>query len=72
MSGAGKTTIVSLIMRLYDATAGRVLIDGRDVREFGLRSLRSAIALVSQDTLAFSGTVRENLRYGRLDATERS
>ena len=70
MSGAGKTTIVSLIMRLYDATAGRVLIDGRDVREFGLRSLRGAIALVSQDTLAFSGTVRENLRYGRLDATD--
>jgi ABC-type multidrug transport system fused ATPase/permease subunit len=70
MSGAGKTTIASLIMRLYDVSSGRVLIDGHDVRTFTRRSLRQAIAYVSQDTVASSGTIRENLRYGRLDAAD--
>jgi ATP-binding cassette, subfamily B, bacterial len=70
MSGAGKTTIVSLILRLYDATAGRILLDGRPLSEYGVRPLRRALALVSQDTVAFAGTIRENLRYGRLDATD--
>jgi ABC-type multidrug transport system fused ATPase/permease subunit len=70
VSGAGKTTIVSLMLRLYEATAGRILLDGRPITEYGVRSLRRALALVSQDTVAFAGTIRENLRYGRLDATD--
>src|SRR5262245_36037342 len=70
VSGAGKTTIASLMVRLYDAASGRILIDGRDVRDYRLRSLRQAVAIVSQEPLVFSGTIRENLRYGRLDATD--
>jgi subfamily B ATP-binding cassette protein MsbA len=70
MSGAGKTTIVSLLLRLYEVTAGRILLDGRPVADYGMRPLRRAVALVSQDTVAFAGTIRENLRYGRLDATD--
>ena len=69
-TGAGKTTLVSLIPRLYDTTAGRVLVDGVDVRRYGLRSLRERIAIVLQDPILFSGTIAENLRYGRLDATD--
>lgn len=69
LTGAGKTTLVSLIPRFYDATAGHVLIDGADVRQYDIRSLRERIAIVPQDPVLFSGTIAENLRYGRLDAT---
>ena len=69
LTGAGKTTLVSLIPRFYDATAGRVLIDGVDVRQYEIRSLRERMAIVPQDPVLFSGTIAENLRYGRLDAT---
>jgi ATP-binding cassette subfamily B protein/subfamily B ATP-binding cassette protein MsbA len=69
LTGAGKTTLVSLIPRFYDATAGRVLIDGADVRQYRVRSLRESIAIVLQDPVLFSGTIADNLRYGRLDAT---
>jgi len=69
LTGAGKTTLVSLIPRFFDASAGRVLIDGVDVRQFRVRSLREKIAIVLQDPVLFAGTIAENLRYGRLDAT---
>jgi ATP-binding cassette subfamily B protein/subfamily B ATP-binding cassette protein MsbA len=69
LTGAGKTTLVSLIPRFYDATVGRVLIDGVDVRQYRVRSLREKIAIVLQDPVLFSGTIADNLRYGRLDAT---
>lgn len=69
-SGSGKTTFVNLIPRFYDPTAGRVLVDGIDVREITLASLRGRIAIVPQDTMLFSGTIAENIRYGRLDATD--
>jgi ABC-type multidrug transport system fused ATPase/permease subunit len=69
LTGAGKTTLVSLIPRFYDATVGRVLVDGVDVRQYDIRSLRERIAIVPQDPVLFSGTIAENLRYGRLDAT---
>ena len=72
LTGAGKTTLVSLIPRFYDAAAGRVLIDGVDVRQYRVRSLRERIAVVLQDPVLFSGTIADNLRYGRLDATERA
>src|SRR2546422_5526897 len=68
-SGAGKTTLVSLIPRFYDVSAGRVLVDRRDVREIQLKSLREHIGLVFQEPLLFSGTIRENISYGRLSAT---
>ena len=69
LTGAGKTTLVSLIPRFYDATEGRVLVDGVDVRQYRVRSLRDRISLVLQDPVLFSGTIAENIRYGRLDAT---
>jgi ATP-binding cassette, subfamily B, bacterial len=69
LTGAGKTTLVSLIPRFYDATQGRVLIDGVDVRQYRIRSLREKIAIVLQDPVLFSGSISDNLRYGRLDAT---
>ena len=69
LTGAGKTTLVSLIPRFYNATEGRVLIDGADVRHFRVRSLREKIAIVLQDPVLFSGTIADNLRYGNLDAT---
>jgi ATP-binding cassette, subfamily B, bacterial MsbA len=69
-SGAGKTTLANLIPRFYDVGAGRILIDGYDVREVTLQSLRGQIGLVPQETLLFSDTVRDNIRYGRLDATD--
>jgi ABC-type multidrug transport system fused ATPase/permease subunit len=69
LTGAGKTTLVSLIPRFYDATDGRVLVDGRDVRRYRLRSLREKIAIVLQDPVLFAGSIDANLRYGRLDAT---
>jgi ATP-binding cassette subfamily B protein/subfamily B ATP-binding cassette protein MsbA len=69
LTGAGKTTLVSLIPRFFDATAGRVLVDGVDVRRYRVRSLRERVAIVLQDPVLFSGTIADNLRYGRLDAT---
>lgn len=69
-TGAGKTTIVKLIMRFYDVTAGRVTIDGRDIRRITQNSLRRQIGVVPQDTHLFSGTVMDNIRYGRLDASD--
>ncbi|HWE00839.1 MAG TPA: ABC transporter ATP-binding protein [Tepidisphaeraceae bacterium] len=69
-SGSGKTTIVSLLPRLYDVTGGRILIDGVDVREYKLGSLRQGIAIVQQDSLIFTGTIRQNLCYGRPSATD--
>ena len=69
-SGAGKTTLASLIPRFYEATRGRVLIDGRDVRHYTLKSLREHVALVAQDALLFSASIRDNLRYARPDATD--
>ena len=68
-SGAGKSTLVNLIPRFYDVVAGCVSIDGRDVRDVTLRSLREQIGIVPQETLLFSGTVYDNIRYGRLEAT---
>lgn len=68
-SGAGKTTIFNLIPRFYDPTIGRVLIDGQDIAQVTLLSLRSQIGLVPQEAMLFSGSIRENLLYGKLDAT---
>mgnify|MGYP002516975902 CR=1 FL=1 len=69
-TGAGKTTIVSLLSRFYDVTEGSVTIDGHDVRSVTLESLRRQMGVMLQDTFIFSGNVRENIRYGRLDATD--
>jgi ABC-type multidrug transport system fused ATPase/permease subunit len=69
-SGSGKSTIINLIPRFYDATAGRVLIDGVDVRDLTLTSLRSQIGMVMQETFLFNMTIRENIKYGRADATD--
>ncbi len=69
-TGAGKSTLLSLVPRFYDPTAGRVLLDGRDLRDITKKSLRNQISIVLQDTLLFSTTVRENIAYGRPDATE--
>src|SRR5205809_2680172 len=69
-SGAGKTTLVNLVGRFYDPVGGRVCVDGRDIRELTLRSLREQIAVVPQEPILFGDTIRENIRYGRLDATQ--
>jgi ATP-binding cassette subfamily B protein len=69
-TGAGKTTIVSLLSRFYDVSEGSVTIDGYDVRDVTLDSLRRQMGVMLQDTFIFSGTIRENIRYGRLDATD--
>lgn len=68
-TGAGKSTIIQLLPRLYDPTAGRILIDGTDIRRFTLESLRSQIGVVLQETVLFNGTVAENIAYGRPNAT---
>ncbi|GBF06453.1 ABC transporter [Deinococcus aerius] len=68
-SGAGKTTLVNLIPRFWDVTSGSLRVDGRDVREYALAELRAQVGLVPQETLLFSGSVEENIRYGRPDAT---
>ena len=70
-TGSGKSTVVSLIPRFYDPTAGRVLIDGVDVRDYKLQGIRDRIGFVLQDTVLFRGTVRENIAYGRPDAAEK-
>ncbi len=67
-SGAGKSTLVKLLPRFYDVTGGRITIDGMDIREVTLKSLREQIAIVSQEPILFSGTIAENLRYGKPDA----
>jgi len=69
-TGAGKSTILGLVPRFYDATSGSITLDGRDIRQITKKSLRAQIAIVLQDTLLFSTTVRENIAYGRPDATE--
>jgi ATP-binding cassette subfamily B protein len=69
-TGAGKSTLVHLLPRLYDVTAGRILIDDIDVRAVTQQTLRRDIAIVMQETVLFSGTIRENLRYGRPEATD--
>lgn len=69
-TGAGKSTLLSLVPRFYDPTAGRVLLDGQDLRALQKKSLRDQISIVLQDTLLFSTTVRENIAYGRPDASE--
>ncbi|RMH85640.1 MAG: ABC transporter ATP-binding protein [Calditrichaeota bacterium] len=68
-TGSGKSTLVSLLARLYDPTAGQILIDGRDIREFNPDSLREQISFVLQETLLFRTTIKENIAYGRLDAS---
>ena len=70
MSGGGKSTLANLIPRFYDVTAGRVLIDGIDIREFAVADLRRQIAIVTQEPILFNETVRDNIAYGRPDATE--
>ncbi|MCP6122385.1 ATP-binding cassette domain-containing protein, partial [Klebsiella pneumoniae] len=69
-SGAGKTTLLSLIPRFYEAEAGRITIDGHDIRDLTLASLRGQIGIVQQDVFLFAGTIRENIAYGRLGASE--
>jgi ABC-type multidrug transport system fused ATPase/permease subunit len=69
-TGAGKTTLVSLMMRFYDPNRGRILLDGHDLRDVTLRSLRDQISVVLQEPLLFSGTIYDNIRYGKLEATE--
>ncbi len=69
-SGAGKTTLVNLVGRFYDATGGAIRVDGHDVRDVTVRSLRSQIAVVPQEPILFAATIRENIRYGRLEATD--
>ncbi|MET0771878.1 MAG: ABC transporter ATP-binding protein [Candidatus Limnocylindrales bacterium] len=69
-TGAGKTTLVNLLMRFYDVDAGRITLDGRDVRELTRDQLRSSFGMVLQDTWLFHGTIRDNIAYGRLDAAE--
>ncbi len=70
-TGAGKTTIVNLISRFYEAGEGQVLVGGQDVAEVTLESLRSQLGIMTQDNFLFSGTIRDNIRYGRLDATDK-
>ena len=69
-SGAGKTTICSLLPRFYEVSGGAILVDGIDIRDMTLKSLRSNIGIVSQDVFLFAGTIRENIAYGRLDASD--
>jgi ATP-binding cassette, subfamily B, bacterial len=69
-TGAGKSTLVNLLPAFYEATSGRILIDGQDINGISLQSLREHISVVSQEAFLFNGTIRENILYGRLDATE--
>ncbi|MNU50553.1 putative ABC transporter ATP-binding protein [compost metagenome] len=69
-TGSGKSTIINLVSRFYDITQGRITIDGHDIRDVTLQSLRSQIGIVLQDTFIFSGSIRDNIRFGRLDATD--
>lgn len=69
-TGAGKTTLVNLVMRFYEIDSGRILLDGVDIRDLSRRDLRSQVGMVLQDAVLFEGTIEENIRYGRLDATD--
>ncbi len=69
-TGAGKTTVVNLISRFYNVTGGRILIDGHDIADAKLKSLRSQMGIMLQDSFIFSGTIMDNIRYGKLDATD--
>ena len=69
-SGAGKSTILSLLLRFYDPQQGRVLVDGNDLRDLTLTSLREQIGIVTQESFLFHDTIYENIRFGRLDATK--
>ncbi|MFJ8237349.1 ABC transporter ATP-binding protein [Ureibacillus sp. NPDC094379] len=69
-TGSGKTTIIQLLNRFYDAMSGEILIDGNEIKQYKMENLRDHIGVVLQDTYLFSGTVRENIRYGKLDATD--
>ena len=69
-TGAGKTTMVKLLMRFYDVNSGQILLDDTNVKDFNRRDLRDAFGMVLQDTWLFKGSIMENIRYGRLDATD--
>jgi ATP-binding cassette subfamily B protein len=69
-SGAGKSTVVALLLRFYDPERGRILLDGRDARDYGLHELRGRMAIVPQDVLLFGGTILDNIAYGRPGASE--
>ncbi|MBW7462474.1 ATP-binding cassette domain-containing protein, partial [Paenibacillus sepulcri] len=69
-TGAGKTTVVNLITRFYDVTEGSIRIDGRDIRDYTKDSLRRAFGIVLQDTYLFSGTIKDNIKYGKPDASD--
>ena len=69
-TGAGKTTMIKLLMRFYDVTDGAILVDGYNIKDFTRRELREMFGMVLQDTWLFNGTIMENIRYGRLDATD--
>lgn len=70
-TGSGKTTIINLLMRFYDVTSGEIKVDGHDIRDYQISGLRKKIGIVLQDTYLFSGTIMENIRYGRLEATDK-
>src|SRR5581483_5694762 len=69
-SGIGKTTLCSIIARFYDVSGGRILLDGQDIRDVTLRSLRTMIGMVQQEVYLFAGTIAQNICYGKLDASE--
>nr|HUM56742.1 ATP-binding cassette domain-containing protein [Bacillota bacterium] len=69
-TGAGKTTIVKLLMRYYELNSGSILIDGHNIKDFGRKDLRRLFGMVLQDTWLFSGTLKDNIRYGRMEATD--
>ena len=69
-TGAGKTTMIKLLMRFYDVNSGAIKVDGHDIRDFNRNELREMFGMVLQDTWLFHGTIRDNIRYGKLDATE--
>lgn len=69
-TGSGKSTIINLLMRFYDVTAGEIKVDGHDIRDYPISALRKKVGVVLQDTFLFSGTIMENIRYGRLEATD--
>lgn len=69
-TGSGKSTLVNLLPRLYDVTEGQILVDGIDVRDYAIRDLRKRVAVVLQETILFSGTIRDNIKWGKPDATE--
>src|SRR5437867_7148919 len=69
-SGAGKTTVTDLVARFHDPTQGRILLNGTDIRDFRLRTYRDLLAIVQQDVFLFDGSVRDNIAYGRRDATD--